>query len=227
MSKKELIKKLPGFLAMWALNVLIKVPTILLGTVMVPLLYLYRKKPFDKVPSIFLPWQNPEDWNDGINGTENSLPRWWINQPVDAVTFKIWKWSFTLIKAREHRGFGFWAWFKYHAIRNPANGLRNFDFIDLDLKQEEIHYWTPKYLTSYEPWPYLKRKGPRTCWYIAWQGYMAGVKFVHVWNEKRYFEFKFGWRVEPRDAVDGYRESSHRWNHGAGFATKLLPYREV
>jgi hypothetical protein len=205
MSKKELIKKLPGFLAMWALNVLIKVPTILLGTIMVPLLYLYRKKPFDKVPSVFLPWQNPEDWNDGINGTENSLPRWWINREGD----------------------NFKSWFKYHAIRNPANGLRNFDFIDLDLKQEEIHYCTPQYLTSYEPWPYLKRKGPRTCWYIAWQGYMAGVKFVHVWNEERYFEFKFGWRVEPRDAVDGYRESSHRWNHGAGFATKLLPYREV
>ena len=198
--------RLPIFLAVWIGMIAIKLPTLLLGFIMVALLYPYRKREFDQVPKIFLPWQNPEDWVGGISGTEHSIPQWWINE----------------------MGSGFWSWYKYHAIRNPANGLRNFDFVDLDLVQDEIHFWTPEYLKYYEPWWMLKEHPEiKTYGYIAWQGWRAGIKIEHIWNDKRYFSFKFGWRVEPRDAVEGYRETSHRWKLGAGFASKFLPYREM
>jgi hypothetical protein len=189
---------------MWIINILIKLPTMLLGFFIIPILYLYRHREFDDVPKIFLPWQNPEDWKGCLKGTEHSIPQWWVNE----------------------MGTGFWAFYKYHAIRNPANGLRNFDFIDLDLEQDKIYYWTPRYLQSYEP-NYMTKNGVKSAGYVCWQGWMAGVKFVHVWNAERHFVFKFGWRVEPRDAIDGYKETSQRWHDGAGFASKFLPYRET
>ena len=162
---KSVLLRAFGFLGMWLINIAIKLPTVILGIVMVALLYLYRKREFDDVPKVFLPWQNPEDWNGGTVGTEHSLPQWWINE----------------------NGAGFWSWYHYHAIRNPANGLRNFDFIDLDLKEWKIDYWTPKYLKWYEPW-YVKREHPelKTYGYVAWQGMKAGVKIEHIWNDERY-----------------------------------------
>ena len=242
--KKSLLEVLwrsPIFLANWIGNIAIKLPTLFAGFIMVIPLYFYRKRAFDEVPKIFLPWQNPEDWNDRIMGTENSIPQWWVNE----------------------MGTGFWSFYKYHAIRNPANGLRNYDFIDLDLKEGEIYYWTPTYYKHYAPW-YVGKYNIKTCGYIAWQGWKAGVEIIHIWPElqrdikfkffnlaylnwfiwpevkgsplikeytlleasKRYFVFKFGWRVCPRDAVEGYSETSHRWQHGAGFASKFLPYRK-
>lgn len=205
-SFKDVAWRLPGFLVVWLFFMAMKIGFVLHGFVMVALLYFYRKRKFDDVPQIFLPWQNPEDWVGGINGTEHSLPQWWINK----------------------EGTGFYSWWKYHAIRNPANGLRNFDFVDLDLEQDKIHYWTPEYLKYYEQW-YLQKYAPdlKTYGYIAWQGWRAGLKIEHIWNAKRYFVFKFGWRLEPRDAEEGYKKNSHRWNLGAGFASKFLPFREL
>src|SRR5210317_1006628 len=87
----------PIFLAGWLSNIIIKVPTVILGLVMVALLYFYRKKPFNEVPKVFLPWLNPEDWNDRLMGTEHSLPQWWVDL----------------------KGSGFGSWYHYHAIRNP------------------------------------------------------------------------------------------------------------
>lgn len=199
----DVLWRFPIFLANWIGNIAIKLPTLFAGFIMVIPLYFYRKRAFDEVPKIFLPWQNPEDWNDRIMGTENSIPQWWVNE----------------------MGTGFWSFYKYHAIRNPANGLRNFDFIDLDLKEGEIYYWTPTYYKHYAPW-YVGKYNIKTCGYIAWQGWKAGVEIIHIWNDERYFVFKFGWRVCPRDAVEGYSETSHRWQHGAGFASKFLPYRK-
>ena len=198
-----MIWRTPIFLANWIGNIAIKLPTLIAGFIMVIPLYFYRKRPFDDVPKIFLPWQNPEDWNDRMMGTEHSLPSWWVKQ----------------------MGSGFWSFYKYHAIRNPANGLRNFDFIDLDLKEGEISYWTPKYFKHYAPW-YISKYNENTCLYVAWQGWKAGIEIIHIWSDERYFVFKFGWRVCPRDAVEGYSETSHRWKHGAGFASKFLPYRK-
>jgi hypothetical protein len=197
--------KLPLFIIVWALYVPLKLSILLLGLVVTPILYLYRKRSLDDVPGVFLPWQNPEDWNGGPEGTEHSLPQWWVEQ----------------------EGVGFWSWYKYHAIRNPANGLRNIEFLDLDIKPDEIDFWTPKYLKYYEPWwtrkhhPELKNYG-----YVCWQGLRAGMKFVHLWNDKRHFVIKFGWRIEPRDKKEGPDPDGQRAIEGAGFASKLLPYRE-
>ena len=202
---KHVLVRFPIFLLMWIINIGIKIPTILLGFLMVALLYKYRKRPFDEVPKVFLPWQNPEDWNDRMYGTENSLPEWWV---------------------KRMGGDGFWPFYKYHAIRNPANGLRNFDFIDLDLKEGEIEYWTPEYLRHYAPW-FKDVEHNKTYIYVAWQGWKAGIDIMHIWNSERYFTFIFGWRVCPRDAVEGYDEKSHRWKLGAGFASKFLPYRKM
>ena len=199
---RDVLWRLPIFIAAWLGILAIKIPTALLGFFVVPILYFYRKKEYNEVPKIFTPWQNPEDWKGRLMGTEHSIPQWWINE----------------------MGTSFWSFYKYHAIRNPANGLRNFDFIDLDMDQDKIEYWTPKYLEHYDPW--YTKGNPKNYGYIAWQGWMAGVKFVHHWNENRHLEFKFGWRVTPGDAVNGYSETSQRWNHGAGFASKFLPYRE-
>lgn len=197
--------KLPVFILVWLGFVSIKLPTALLGFVVTPILYLYRKRSFDDVPKVFLPWQNPEDWNDGPEGTEHSLPEWWVRS----------------------EGSTFSSWYHYHAIRNPANGLRNFEFFDLDLNKNEIHYRTPFYLKYYEPWYTRKDTSlPKTYGYIAWQGWRAGIKFVHVWNEDRHLVFKFGWRVEPRDAITGPDPEGQRAIEGAGFATKFIPYRE-
>lgn len=224
---KDVVWRLPIFFIMWLINVLIKLPTAISGFFIIPILYLYRHKNFDQVPNIFLPWHNPEDWKGELHGTEHSLPRWWINEPIEDIKITLFGKEFILRKAREHRGFGFWSFYKYHAIRNPANGLRNFDFIDLDLEQDKIHYWTPRYLRYYEPWHVKKLENPpKTFGYICWQGWMAGIKIVHIWNEIRHFVFKFGWRVEPRDAEEGFSKTSQRWEDGAGFASKFLPYRE-
>ena len=197
--------KLPIFILLWLGFAAIKLPTMFLGFIVTPILYLYRKREFDDVPKVFLPWQNPEDWNGGPEGTEDSLPQWWINS----------------------EGSTFSSWYHYHAIRNPANGLRNFEALDLDLKKEEIKYYTPHYLKYYEPWYTRKDPNlPKTYGYIAWQGFKAGMKFVHIWNEERHLVIKFGWRVEPRDAVEGIDPSGQRAIEGAGFASKFLFYRE-
>lgn len=196
--------KLPIFILIWALFFTFKAVVLLTGLFVVPVLYLYRKRPFDEVPKVFLPWQNPEDWNGGHRGTEHSLPQWWINQC----------------------GFGFWSWYKYHAIRNPANGLRNFESLDLDIEPSKVQFVATgePYRLRYEPTS-MRKDGIKFASYLAWQGLQAGCKVVYVWNAERHFVFKFGWRIEPKDRdipidPDGTRVDD------AGFASKLLPYRE-
>ena len=108
--------RFPVFVLVWILFIAIKLPTMLLGLLVVPLLYRYRHRPFHEVPKVFLPWLNPEDWNDGHRGTPESLPQWWMNQ----------------------EGAGFKCWYDYHAKRNPAKGLRNFESIDLDFNPELV-----------------------------------------------------------------------------------------
>lgn len=205
----------------WIAIVAVKVPTALSGLVVVAALYLYRKRLFDEVPKIFLPWQNPEDWYGGPEGTVHSLPQWWING----------------------HGSGFYSWWHYHAVRNPANGLRNYEWVDLEIVPEKVKFWTPEYLRFYEPWhtrkhhPELKSYG-----YICWQDWRMGVKFVHIWPDlkkdivlwkwtlakagPKHLVFKFGWRVEPRDASGLIDKGGQRAIDGAGFASKILIYRD-
>jgi hypothetical protein len=196
--------KLPLFILVWIGFIAIKLPIALLGLIVVPVLYRYRHKPFDDVPKIFLPWLNPEDWNDGHRGMAESLPMWWVNE----------------------NGISFKSWFRYHAIRNPANGLRNFEFLDCDPNPSRIRFVTTgkKYRDRYEPTT-MRTDGVKFAAYLAWQGFQAGTKIVYVWNDKRHLVFKFGWRIEPRDRYIPIDPNGTRVDD-AGFATKFLPYRE-
>lgn len=205
---REFFKRLPLFLLVWAGVMAVKVVVLLLGLVMVALLYRYRNTPFDEVPKVFTPWKNPEDWVDGPKGGPDSLPKWWVDRMG---------------------GLSFWAFYKYHAIRNPANGLRNFPFFAIPYETApEYKFICSDYRTYWGTWTWKHRTPdkPRTWWYLCWYKNQLGVDFTHIWNDKRYFVFKFGWRITPTDVVDGLPLSSVRRQVGSGFASKFLPYRE-
>lgn len=240
--------RLPIFILLWAGFLAIKIPTIILGIFVVPILWKYRNTLYDDLPWWSRPWSNPEDWRGGAGdkrdgNIENSLPKWW------AVS----------------RGSDFKSFWHYHAIRNPANGLRSFEWIDLDIDPDKVEYITNGYLEHYEPRilrPYNENNPDnqvKTAWYIAWQGFQAGVKYVHLWNDEytkivkklenigpawqlftfwkwtqvevektfsaRHLVFKFGWRVQPSDAVIGPNPDGIR-GKDSGFATKLLVHRK-
>lgn len=229
------IFRMPVFVTLWVAMMAFKLPVVVLGLVVVPIMYRWRAVPFDDVPKIFTLWLNPEDWTGGPQGVVGeSLPKWWIDR---------------------HDGASFGMWVHYHAIRNPANGIRNLEFLDLDIEQDKVRFWTPQYFRYYEPWHFANLakldpdnpdEHPKTGIYIAWQGWKAGIKIMHVWPEalervivtvfgfdvlvadagRKYFVLKLGWRVEPRDAVEGLRPGSQRALGGAGFASKFLPYRD-
>lgn len=195
------------FIPAWLAFLAIKIPTILLGVVVVPVMYAYRDMHYDILPKWMRPWANPEDWYGGPKGTRDSLPRWWIDRHEGEV--------------------GFLMWWHYHAIRNPANGLRSFEWLDLDIIPDLVRYKTPRYLRYYEPW-YVRKMDilrPRTYWYLAWQGWQAGFKLVHHWNDERHLVIKLGWRVQPSDAEEAIDPDGIRVED-AGFATKFLPYRK-
>ncbi len=229
--------RLPIFIIYWAVFLAIKIPTIILGFVMVPILWGQRNTLYADLPWWTRPWSNPEDWMGGPLGFQNSLPAWWVTT----------------------RGAEFKDFFQYHAVRNPANGLRSFEFLYLDIVTKKVKYKTNSVMKHYEP--HLIRsdtKNPRkTGWYIAWQGYQAGVKYIRLWNEEytksikkidnvgpiwklftfwkwkivesektfvaRHLVFKFGWRIQPSDA---FTQPSDIRGKDSGFATKLLIFRK-
>jgi len=151
--------KLPVFILMWALYLAIKIPTWALGFVVVPFLYRWRFTHYERLPWWTRPWANPEDWEGHGNGA-GSLPLWWLNK----------------------HGVNFKSFYRYHAIRNPANGLRSFEWLDLDVTPDLIRYRTSMVLNRYEP-DVLRKNALRTAWYFAWQGFRAGFKVVHIWND--------------------------------------------
>lgn len=201
----QLLFRIPIFIALWILVIAIKIPTLLLGFFTVPFLYRLRHKKYEDLPKWTKPWANPEDWWGGPEGTEESVPQWWINR-YDGVTF--------------------WTWYKYHAIRNPANGLRTFEFMDLDIVPEKVNYIAYPDLKHYDPW-YTRRYEPDVdfYWYLTWQGFQACFKIVIHWNDEKHFEFKIGWRVNPGDAK-GFMDPDGVRKDGAGFASKFLPWRD-
>lgn len=197
--------RLPIFVLYWAGFAAIKIPTALLGLVMVPLLWRYRQRPYTSLPGWTRPWSNPEDWfgQRTANKLEyNSLPWWWADS----------------------RGTGFWSFVKYHAVRNPANGLRSFEALDVDIDPSKVRYKATTYLDSYEP-RRLKAAGLKSAGYIAWQGFKAGIQYLRIWNDERYLVIKFGWRVHPSD-----RENPSQRDPvlaaDSGFASKFLFYRK-
>lgn len=199
--RRTLVLKLPVMLMWWAVMVALKIPTAALGFVVVPFLERYRFVPYDQLPGWTRPWSNPEDWFGGTRNYAGSLPTWWADE----------------------KGHGLWSFYRYHAIRNPANGLRSFEWLDLDMRPEKIRYVTDQYRRFYEPW---HSREPWQ-WYLAWQGFKLGVKLLHPWNEDRHLVIKFGWRIEPRDADEHDPDpDDHRMIAGAGFAYKFQVYRE-
>jgi hypothetical protein len=182
---------------------LLSVPLQILGFFVVPLLWRYRKV---DLPSMLTYnkwatlWVNPEDWTAGWRGHPpeyECLPK---NFREDG-----WK--------------GFWGFYRYHALRNRAHGLRNYSWWSVKLKEGEIEYLTPKKLHSYGDWWIWKRENPKAgdkYWYFAWQGRKIGFKCIRYFEFRgklRYYQCKFGWRIGPYDA-HGRIESSHRWQRG-------------
>lgn len=216
----SIVIRLPMFVLMWAGFIAIKVPTALLGFVLVPFLYRYRLDWYESLPPWTRPWANPEDWYMArpANKPEyESLPWWWVKA----------------------HGTGFWSWYKYHAVRNPANGLRSFEWLDLDVDPARVDYRASVYLDSYEP-GLVEALGKRTAAYIAWQGIKAGIQIIHVWPDlqrdidlwllgtipagPKYLVIKFGWRVHPCDKENPAMRD-RALAEDSGFAGKVLPYR--
>ena len=193
----------PGMLLWWAIYLAVfKLPTWAAGFFVVPFLYQKRYTPLKDMPKLSLPWINPEDWHGGFKNYDGSVPPWYIKK-----------------MGKDN----FWTFYRYHAMRNPADGLRNFEDLNLWINKDMVHYWTPKYFDHYEPW---HDRTPGVRGYLAWQSIWLGVKVQWV-REKSYTEFKFGWRVEPRDAHHELDQNSARRHLGASFATKLVLRREL
>jgi hypothetical protein len=197
--------KLPIFILMWVLMIAIKIPTTLLGVVMVPLLWRYRATYYDELPWWTTPWANPEDWTGGPKGVRGaSLPQWWVDREGD----------------------GFSSFVKYHMVRNPSNGLRAIEFLDLDIDSKKVKYHSTSPVRNwYEPWDMRKQHKQKVAGYVAWQGFKMGCKLVILWSDTRHFVAKFGWRVEPKDAHKAVNPDGQR-SKGAGFASKFLPFRK-
>ena len=184
----------------WLIQIAVKLPTMVLGTLIVPILYRFRHTEIKDMPWWSTPWVNPEDWAGGVLRNPESLPDWWTAK----------------------NGNGFWSFWKYHAIRNPADGLRNFWKWNLHINPNMVEYWTPEYFKHYEPW-WIKKPG--VYGYIAWQGIWCGIKIQWI-RKDTYTELKIGFRVEPRDAHFELDQHSARRLLGASFASKFIPARE-
>ena len=184
----------------WVFQAAVKLPTMILGLLVVPALYKYRYTDLQNMPAWSKPWVNPEDWTGGVLGNKDALPDWWIKE----------------------NGNGFWSFYKYHAIRNPADGLRNFPKWNLQISPRMVEYWTPEFHNHYEPW-FIKKPG--VYGYIAWQGIWCGAKLQWI-RENTYTEIKIGFRVEPRDKHFPLPPNSARRILGASFASKFIPARE-
>lgn len=195
---------LPSMLILWALQITLKAVVAFLGLFVVPFMYRYKDTHMRWVPSIFRPWLNPEDWTGGIAGNVGSIPDWW----------------------RTRMGDGKWSFYKYHAIRNPADGLRNYKWLNLQINPDKIYYVTDKPRQFYEPWYRAagdERK--RVQWYLCWQNVWLGLKVQWI-RQETYTEFKLGFRIEPWDTQGGLDPSGSRAIHGASFASKFILNRK-
>jgi hypothetical protein len=189
---------------MWLWVIAIKLPTALLGFVMVPLLYRYRNTQYKDIPFWTKPWANFEDWlGQSPDGNDvGSLPRWWIKREGD----------------------DFKAWYRYHAIRNPANGLRSFSWISAKITPHKVRYKTNHYMERYDV-SKMREQNIKTVWYVAWVDWKMGLEVIHLWSggEKRHFNIKLGWRIEPNDI---HGDPTKLGMTHASFASKVLPFRE-
>ena len=203
-----MFKKL-GFIIIWLLFlILIKVPTLITGWVMVPILWFYRHTPYPELPWWSRLWSNLEDWEGqrpakgkGLKVNVSSLPWWWAEQ----------------------EGTGFWSFYNYHAFRNGADGLRSFNALNLNAKQDEVKFETNYYLREYSA-SNVRAAGLKSAKYWAWQGWKAGFDYTKILDDTHYRTFKIGWRVEPSDSVEPRREGA--LGSTLGFATTFGSERD-
>ena len=183
-----MIARLPVILLWWAVQMVVKIAVAVPGLVMVAFMYRYKNTPFNKVPWVFYLWKNPEDWCNGVLAQQDrrtyidSLPMWW--------------------KVRMEGKPRFWRFYKYHAIRNPADGLRNIRWWNVMPDPKRIQYVTNVELPHYEWWQTGVYAG-KWYWFFAWQGFYAQLKVLRVWTDGRdgrHFVLKIGHRIEPRYA---------------------------
>jgi len=213
----KIVLRLPVFIIIWLVFLIfIKLPVNFIGLFVVPFMWKYRNVDYNKLPWWTRLWSNLEDWQGQINHYQSSLPKWWVL--AHGTDFK-----------------SFWL---YHAWRNGGDGLRSIEWLDLDMDPKKVEYWTSEYFARYEP-VVLRGWELKTVGYLAWQGWQAGMKFIHIWPDKKrdlkiwkwtlikagpkHFVMKWGWRVEPSDAVNPHR--TEILTDDASFASKFLPYR--
>ncbi len=161
------------FISLWLGFLLVKAPTWALGWLAIPPMWRYRNTQYDQLPWWTRPWGNPEDWLGGPEAHSNCLPKWWVDKHGD----------------------GFWSFYRYHAGRNGANGLRSFEWLDLDIDPKKVEYTTNILMRHYEPWHMRNlNAGARQseegatfqmvlAWYWCWQGWKAGYKYVRLWKD--------------------------------------------
>ena len=194
---------LPAWVARWALQIALKLPLFILGLFVMPAMYQYRYTPLNELKWYQRMFANPEDWHGGFLNYEGSVPPWF--------------------KKKMSGSSEFWQFYKYHAIRNPSDGLRNYPSLQLQIDKDRVQYWTPEYMEHYDPW---YSRTPKVRGYIAWQGIYMGFKVQWV-REKAYTELKWGFRVEPRDAHEELAENSARRALGASMSNKFIINREL
>jgi hypothetical protein len=132
---------------MWyaTLQNLVKIPVIILGLIMVPVMWFFRDVP-----------HAPDDTYDGNHG--------------------------------------FWYYFRYHALRNGGDGLRNYKWHTCRYVHESMH------LVREDKDGYRIQQG----------------KYGSMGKQVGKFYLKYGYRQTPKDVREGYDPDSIRWNHGAG-----------
>lgn len=198
----QLLILLPFQLAVWVAAFVIEVIFTIPGFAIVPLLWKYRYTHIDMMPIWSIPWVNPEDWHGGALNYDGSVPPWYIKKMGKD---------------------DFWTFYRYHAFRNAANGLRSMG-LSVKVIPEKSHYITPEYHRHYEYWAAWE---PKFKFYYAWRGIFSGMKLMYRWNEEKYSEIKLGWRFGPGDIEEGLSENSVRRELGAAFAKNFRLWRNA
>lgn len=185
----------PVWLTWWAVQIMVKAPFALLGLVVIPYMWTKKNTPLHELNWAERLFANPEDWYGGHYNFADSLPPWWVRS----------------------RGVSFKSFYLYHAIRNPADGLRNIPQLQAQIEQHRVQYVASQYLRYWEP--EFVGNVPGVYWYIAWQGHNMGLNVMWI-RDTKYVTLKLGMRIEPRDSVEPVKGS--RGTLGGSMATKLV-----
>lgn len=164
------------------LQTLAKVPVHILGWFIVPFMWFFREVPYEKMRnSLLAPWVNPEDWTGGYR----NFPPEYNCVPRDIYDGKQ----------------GFLQFYLYHAFRNGADGLRNFEWHLCRYDHDKMHIVYDDG-TGYN---FTIRQG----------------KYVSIQRRYGKHMLKVGWRMNLRDIREGYDPKSIRWNHGSSVASSF------